>query len=614
MTPPLRIPAILVSCAAIFVALIVASCGHGGSVAPGVNQQHGMQNVTFHIIVPTPAPSSSPNGVHHHYVSQGTNTAGVTVTPQGGVPFPTTYFACTPAACTGTVSAPVGPDTFSVSLYGGSRISQDTLLSTGATVATIQPGVTNNVNVTFDPVVSSIALSVSPPNLPPGTPGTATVTVNATDATGNTIIGPGTYVNSAGASLTIDLSTVDILLNGHQGHSTSLSPTSLTGPPPSGPTQVTLTYDGNPQLASTTINASTTVPINGTITPAVLNVGASPSPSPTGCAVIATPQPTMTLYPVPTPTGVPVGPVGDSIGKGPDGNLWTSDGTRNVFQVTTAGKMKGFPVPGAGAGSTISSMTIGPAGGTTVWFADLGLRQLGRITTGQTPSITMFSVPDIEPPNQAQPAAISPGPDGNMWFTDRGSDYLGNIAPLLGSINEYPIPANSSRISQGVVVLPNGQLWFLESGLAKVGMVQISSLQLGTVNAVTEYPAGSSQPNELRNIAVSSDGNVWFTEPVTNKVARINVSAVPVTIDEFIVPAHNATPNGIAAGPDGAMWFTETSGRNLGRIPNSAPAGSSAVEFSYGLAAPEGIITGPDCALWVTDSSSPRGKVGQLKF
>ncbi len=593
-------------------AFAIASCGHGSSgVAPGFGQRAN-EKVSFHITVPTPGPT--PTGVHSHYVSQGTTDAGVTVTPQGGVPYPTVYFSCTSQACTGSVPAPVGQDSFLVSLYGAHRISPDTLLSTGTTVATIQPGIENIVNVTFDPVVSSIVLSVLPTALPPGVSGQATVTVNATDATGASIVGPGTYVNSAGAALTIDLSTFDKLLNGHQGHDTTLSSNSLTGPPASGPTQVTLSYNGDPNLGQTTINATTTVSINGSITPATLIVGASPSPTPAGCDVSATPNPAATFFKVPKVNGNPFATVGDSISTGPDGNLWSSDGNKRIFQATTAGKITSFDVPGAGAGSLINTVTSGPKNGTTVWFADPGTRQLGRVTVGAKPSITMFDVPDIEPPNLALPAAVAAGPDGNMWFTDRGSDYLGQIFPLVGTINEYPITQNSSRLAQGLVLVPNGQLWFVESGLAKLGMVQISSLQLGSVNAVTEINAGGAQAGELRVIAADPNGNIWFSEPTSDKVARVNVSAVPITVDEFSVPTAGAQPFGITAGPDGAMWFAEVHGKKLGRIAFDAAPGTSPQEFTFGFAAPAGLVTGPDCNLWVTDQASPVGRIGKITF
>lgn len=612
LTSSLRAPGALAGAMVLVAAGLAASCGHGASSVAQLIHGRPTTQVTFKIVVPTPSPTGT--GVRHDFVSGNTTQAAVTVTPQGGAPFPTVVFSCTPAACTGEVPAPIGQDVFLVSLYGGQRISKDTLLSTGTTAATIQPGVQNVVNVTFDPVVSSIVLSVVPSALPPGTPGNASVGVNAMDATGASIVGPGSYVNSDGSPLSIDLSTFDLMQNGHRGHSTTLSSTTLTGPPATGPTQVTLSYDGNANLAQTTINATTTVPINGSITPAVLIVGASPSPTPTGCTVNATPQPAQ-FFAVPTPPGNPFATVGDSIASGPDGNVWSSDGSRRMFQVATAtGKMKSFDVPGAGAGSVISTVTAGPGGGDTVWFADVAMQAVGRVTTGSAPAITLFNVPEFSPPTTSQPAAIAAGPDGNMWFSDRGSSYLGGIAPLIGTIDQYPIPSNSNRLSQGLVVLPSGELWFVESGIAKVAMVEISSLQLGTVNAVSEFQPPSAQPGELRAIAQSPDGNVWITEPESDKIARINVSAVPITIDEFAVPTAHAQPTGIAAGPDGAMWFTEFKSKALGRIPFAAAPGTSPQEFILGFKAPAGVVTGPDCNIWVTDQVAPIARIGVVRF
>ena len=622
MKPALRARAAFIGAAVLTAAAIASSCGHGGSAVSPDGHGRNIEQVKFNIVVPTPTPTPanqprvvSVMKVKHFFVSGNTTQATVVVTPQGGAPYPTVTFPCTYQSCTASVPAPVGVDTFLVSLYGGNRISPDTLLSTGATTATIQPGIQNDVNVTFDPVVSSIILTVTPSSLPPGTPGTATVGVNAEDATGYTIVGPGTYVNSQGLALTIDLSTFDLLLNGHQGHSTTLSPSSLNGPPPSGPTQVTLSYDGNPNLAQTTINATTTEPINGSITPAVLTVAASPSPSPspTGCNVNATPQPAQ-FFAMPTPTGNPFATIGDSIADGPDGDIYSSDGSRRIYQATTKGKIKSFDVPGAGAGSLIATVTAGPAGGNTVWFANVTTQSVGRVTTGNPPTITVFPVPQYSPPANAQPAAIAAGPDGNMWFTDRANSYLGNITPLIGSISQFPITPSSTRLAQGVVVLPNGELWFVESGLAKLAMVQISSLQLGSVNSLMEFQPPSAKQNDMRNIAASPDGNIWFTEPTSDKVGRVNVNAVPITIDEFTVQTARSQPTAIGVGPDGAMWFAEIHGKLLGRIPFNAAPGTTPQEFSLGFKLPAALVTGSDCNLWVTDQVSPVARIGVVRF
>src|SRR5690242_12038158 len=121
MTPSARNQAVIASCAAAGIASVLAACGHGASsVAQNPAQSHGgLQSVQFKITVPTaaPSPSASPKSLHSHspqrhgakqyYVSGGTTAAGVTVTPQGGAPYPTIYFSCTSSSCTGSVNAPV---------------------------------------------------------------------------------------------------------------------------------------------------------------------------------------------------------------------------------------------------------------------------------------------------------------------------------------------------------------------------------------------------------------------------------------------------------------------------------------------------------------------------
>lgn len=249
-----------------------------------------------------------------------------------------------------------------------------------------------------------------------------------------------------------------------------------------------------------------------------------------------------------------------------------------------------------------------------MWFTDYETAQVGRITTGGSPSVAVFDVPDLESPKIAEPAGIALGPDGNMWFTDRGSDEIGSVVPLLATIDEYGIPTNSSRVAQDDVVLPNGTMVFAESGVGKFAYVQISSLQLGQLNPVTEIAPAGAKPGDLHYVTVSTDGNVWFTELASDKIGRINMSADPITIDLFPVPTKNATPEGIAMGPDGAVWFTEFAGKKIGRIAPDAAPGTAPTEFSFGFSAPAGIATGADCNLWITNQTLPRGQVGKITF
>jgi hypothetical protein len=129
---------------------------------------------------------------------------------------------CTATACSGTVNAPVGSDTFAVVLYDGAG-GTGNALSTGTATQTIVADQANNVNLTFNGVVASLAVALGASGTA-GTAATIALTVTALDADGNTIVGPGNYVNASGAAVTIALSDSDA------SGATTPSQTSFTAP------------------------------------------------------------------------------------------------------------------------------------------------------------------------------------------------------------------------------------------------------------------------------------------------------------------------------------------------------------------------------------------------
>jgi hypothetical protein len=178
------------------------------------------------------------------YVSASTKSASVTVTPNGGSAGAPTVVNCT-NVCSGTLNAPIGSDTFAVNLYDAQN-GTGNLLSTGSVTQAIVIDQSNSVNVTFNGVVKSLAISLGA-SATAGTASSVPVTVNALDADGNTIVGPGNYVDAHGNPVTITLSDSDT------SGATSLSQTSITAPA----SGITLNYSGL-AIAPATIAASAT--------------------------------------------------------------------------------------------------------------------------------------------------------------------------------------------------------------------------------------------------------------------------------------------------------------------------------------------------------------------
>jgi hypothetical protein len=115
----------------------------------------------------------------------------------------------------------------------------------------------------------------------------------------------------------------------------------------------------------------------------------------------------------------------------------------------------------------------------------------------------------------ANPAGITAGPDGNLWFTELSANRIGMINPATHAIAEFPVPTASAGLNW-ITTGPDGNLWFTEyySASNKIGMIN------PTTHAVTEFPApyAGSSPH---GITLGPDGNVWFTDPGTSAIGFV---------------------------------------------------------------------------------------------
>jgi hypothetical protein len=166
---------------------LLTACGGGGSGTPAAAGFTGSTtlssaNVTVEITVPRDASSSARAP---QYVSSGTANVSVSV---AGI---TTTAACASPAttCSVQVAAPLGNDTFAVSLFDTSM----DLLATGSIAATITANIINTISLTFNGVIHSLTLSLSVPTIAIGTAAASVLTILAKDAAGDVIVPPGNY-------------------------------------------------------------------------------------------------------------------------------------------------------------------------------------------------------------------------------------------------------------------------------------------------------------------------------------------------------------------------------------------------------------------------------------
>lgn len=224
---------------AVVLFALLAGCGGGGGGTSGSSiMPHAAQpaqpaqpmSINVRIVLP------SQQNTTPAYVSPNTESAGIVVTPQGGSAMPVAVANCSSGICSTTVVAPSGSDSFAVSLYSAANATGN-VLSTGTVVQTIVPGTANSVNIAFDGVPASVAITLTPATVIVGTASSVAIGITAQDASGATIT--GTY------------STPITLTDSDSSGSTALSASAVS----SSSDAVTLVYNGSHAFSGATIAA-----------------------------------------------------------------------------------------------------------------------------------------------------------------------------------------------------------------------------------------------------------------------------------------------------------------------------------------------------------------------
>ena len=265
------------------------------------------------------------------------------------------------------------------------------------------------------------------------------------------------------------------------------------------------------------------------------------------------------------------------ITAGPDRNLWFTESDSNhnskIGRITTSGTITEFAVPTAGA--HVIGITTGPDG--NLWFAEEDANKIGTISTAGT--VTAEYPSSMSSVAITSPRDLTVGSDGAIWFTE--FNYLPGKTPAVrkigqittaGAITEHPVNTASPTalaIEQPAAITTgaDGNVWFTEYDPNGVNTT-VDIGKMTTTGAVTLYTTGLTPGLNPDGIKLLRDGNMWFTESSDdNTIAHIGRVTSLGTIVEFSRGiAQTGDPAGLTSGSDGNVWFTEYSFDAIGRL------------------------------------------------
>lgn len=496
--------------------------------------------VRFTVVVPKkPAQSAR----RPSYVSPSTRYALIVDTTASSGSS-TTRVSCNPD-CTAEIQAPVGVNTFAISLQDISG----TLLSSGSITTTIVVNQENDVSITFNPIVKSIAL----PNLSaaPGSPKALAVSVTALDPDGNTIVGPGTFQDASGNPIVITVTDID-----------PKGATTLIGSTISGPNDVlTLNYNGAAH--------TTTVITGNTSTGLAVGSGAFSS--------VSNPR----VYPY-AGSGQPT-----TMTIGPDAAIWAAGWATtgyDVVRLAADGTQTPYHFLATNQPFAVSVALGGIATGAdgNLWLTlAIGPGEVARVTPAGI--ATTFTDPSF-----SFLQGIALGPDGNVWLADRLNASIDRITPT-GQVTAFSTrtqPPQAPNGPQAVVFGANGTLYYTNNYTGG-----IDTFDTTTATHVEYAPTGGVRAQELVR---GADGNIWFAgfSPSQNDVGFMTMGG---TFTIFPLPV-GVAPKGIAAGADGNVWFADGSFGLRWVTPDGHIGAAPIAGVGAGISA---LIVAPDGSFWI---------------
>ncbi len=282
---------------------------------------------------------------------------------------------------------------------------------------------------------------------------------------------------------------------------------------------------------------------------------------------------------------------------GADGNVWFSDpGVPAVGRVTPDGTVTEFTQSdGLNAQADPDPMTLGPDG--NVWFIDQnsGDRSVGRITPSG--KITEFDKGLSQ--NNAQDD-ITVGADGNIWVEQASQDQMapGGVARITtsGVITEFTagLNKNPGQGSDGDALLtgPDGNLWFSDRGSLAIGRISLQippNVTTGAASAVaattatvagTVTPIGAQTTVNFQYGRTSALGSTAGAGTLTASGDPANVKAnltglAPGTTIFYRV----AASNGFGGTVTGTVHSFKTTGRAQTTQTTTATVGNQQIQL-----------------------------------
>lgn len=150
------------------------------------------------------------------------------------------------------------------------------------------------------------------------------------------------------------------------------------------------------------------------------------------------------------------------------------------------------------------------------FFCEFNSNKMAGINP-QTMQITEYPLPA-----KARPRRMAIASDDTIYFTDFAGGNLGHLDPSTGAVKMWPSPGGSDSEPYGIVITPDGMVWYSESGVKPNTLIRFDPKTQQFARAT--IPSGGGT---VRNMAATSDGRLYLACSGVNKVAVVEPATSP---------------------------------------------------------------------------------------
>ncbi len=161
--------------------------------------------------------------------------------------------------------------------------------------------------------------------------------------------------------------------------------------------------------------------------------------------------------------------------------------------------------------------------------------------------------------------------DGKVWYTDFGSQFIGEMDPKTGKIVDHPIPILKDDEPKGLLELKpdqDGNIWASMMYQGGIAMLDVKTNKVRTYKVPDQWQGPNTQESMVSPANWHVDGKVWTNNQEDHSILRVDVKTGEWENLGVLKDQKGRTINGydIPTDEQNNLYLLEFGGTKIGKI------------------------------------------------